>query len=432
MSQNMTKIVRDISFAALLPFLTLVLWLVGCADESSGEPVILPQQISSFVLYPNDVAANDSASNHVSNGLQILVHPKVSYALSFDRDSSIEETPVLQLFRFGAVRNGDSVTISHVRTLEAREEDGRLVYEFFCEEQSRNIWVSSLVLDGGFYKGTTRHARLTAEGTYSDTLSLNLVVTGKIDFIEDDMTVEKFAKQLLDGFRTHFTSVTIDTLYVRYANEHPTLGSKYPANEPWLAGRSSSDYFVTELGGWPEAEVKNALDIVLVHRIELDWVLGYSLMYSGNLSDGNGSTVVIGAYNKTPKGELGVTSASMVATAVHESGHFFGLRHTTSTQADFNVDFDYSNYEDGFSDTPYCPGLLKSGLLKKHDEDGIPDYALPNALTGRFAASPVSFDVADCPDATNMMFPAVNDSGSASFTAQQLEHIRKNLMVFPH
>ena len=32
----------------------------------------------------------------------------------------------------------------------------------------------------------------------------------------------------------------------------------------------------------------------------------------------------------------------------------------------------------------------------------------------------------------NMMFPAVNEDGVDGFTEQQLEHIRKNLRVYPH
>lgn len=419
---------KKVFYILWIPFL---LALAGCTEEPAGEPVLLPDRISAYALYPNDVAANDSASNHVVNGLQLLVHPKGSYTLSFDRDSSISELPELQLFRLGSTTDDGKVLTSHVRSLEPREENGRLVYKFVCEENDRNVWVSTLVLDKEFYKGTTRHAKLEAEGPYSDTLTLNLIVAGRIDFMDSSMTVDMFAEQMLKEFRKYYTSIVIDTLYVRYAHEHPTLGRKYPADQPWYAGRSSSDFFVSELGGWPEPFMKKALDIILVHRIELDWVLGYSLMYSGNLYGGQGSTVVIGAYNKSPTGESPLSARSMILTAIHETGHFFGLRHTTSTQADFEVDYDLSNYEDGFDDTPYCSDLLKSGLLKRDGSKKISDFKLPLSRVS-FASSENGYGLNACPDSRNMMFPAVNEEGVEGFTEQQLAHVRKNLMLFPH
>ena len=90
MSQNMTK---KVFYILWIPFL---LALAGCTEEPVGEPVLLPDRISAYALYPNDVAANDSASNHLVNGLQLLVHPMGSYTLSFDRDSSISELPELR------------------------------------------------------------------------------------------------------------------------------------------------------------------------------------------------------------------------------------------------------------------------------------------------------------------------------------------------
>lgn len=426
MSQNGTKKIF------LLLFFLLIAGFLGCSENSSGEPVVLPRYISPFALYPNDLARNDSASAYVVEGVQLPVHPKASYKLSFDKDANIKDAPTLELFRLGETLDDGKVLTRHVRTLEPREENGRYVYEFLCEEQERNVWLTTLVLDGELYKGSTKHARLEAEGAFSDTLSLNLIVSGKIDFYEPDMDIDTFAKRMLEKFRQYYTSITIDTLYVRYAHEHPTVGANYPPNEPWIAGRSSSDYFLVELGGWPERRVNDALDIILVHRIELDGVLGYSLIYGGSLQGGVGSTVVIGAYNKTASGEEGLTASSMIVTAVHETGHFLGLRHTTTTIADFDVEMDYSNYEDGFDDTPFCRDLLHSGLLKKKSEESRSDYAVWPRFKGRFAATEIPFDITNCPDYRNMMFPAINEEGVEGFSQQQLQNIRKNLMVYPH
>ena len=404
--------------------------LLGCSEVDKGEPVLQPSFMSPFTLFPNDPAVSDSVADYLSSGAVLSLHPGASYTLSFEADSAMRETPVLQLFRVGAALDGQRYSVRHVRSLDAVQRDGRYYYDFTCEENDRARWVTSLVLNGEVYKGRVRNVRLDAEGPYQQHFSINLIVVGKIVFPDSSMTVELFADSLLRTFRRFMKGIEIDTLYVRYAHEHPELGNKYPANEPWLAGRSSEDMFVSELGGWPERELKNALDLVLVHRIEMEHVLGYSYLYAGNFGSGDGSTVVIGTREKTPSGEANVSVVEIIETAVHESGHFLGLRHTTSTRSDMEATLDYSVVEDGFEDTPYCRQLLASGLLKRNAV-APSDFAVP-AYRLNMAAATATFNLVDCPDSRNLMFPSVTGEEFEGFSEQQLEHVRKNLTVFPH
>ena len=129
----------------------------------------------------------------------------------------------------------------------------------------------------------------------------------------------------------------------------------------------------------------------------------------------------------------------IIHTALHEAGHFFGLRHTTATSDDIQyvrdgVDYgDYSNVEDGLDDTPYCPGLLKSGLYKT--QNSIESDIYKGSLMGvwNLQGRHTSTGVASCPDVKNEMFPvAVVGVGYDGFTEQQLAIIRKTLMIYPH
>jgi hypothetical protein len=281
--------------------------------------------------------------------------------------------------------------------------------------------------------------RLEGEGAYSDHFSLNLIVVGDVenDFI--GFTLDDLSSEMLKSFRRYYSSktsesVTIDTLYVSFAHQHPSLGKKYPANEPWIAGYSSEDDMLSELGGWPGIE--KALDIVLVHYINADQVLGFSSLFSGEMGGGEGSTVILGAFMKTTYGnEEPVPMNEIVETAIHETAHFFGLRHTTSTTADIrslydDYDYgDYSNLEDGLEDTPYCPQLQRSGLVKSMSSD-MKMYRMSNKSLA--TSNVASFSVDRCPDYDNFMFPVIGNGVKYHFTAQQQAILRANLMLFPH
>ena len=166
--------------------------------------------------------------------------------------------------------------------------------------------------------------------------------------------------------------------------------------------------------------------------------IGYASLFSGNLGGGRFSTVLVGNHvmvNGDPKNERLLSSGEIVETILHETGHFFGLRHTTSTMNDFAVSRDASIIEDGLEDTPVCMELLQRKLMKQPVVES-PRFQLPvmpgNVYERIYWASSDAMIIASCPDASNFMFPASLDEPFEGFSEQQLDIIRRNLMLFPH
>lgn len=429
--KNLCKIFRKVW---QLGYLAAFLLLWGCGDsaDSGNEVTVYPDNYLNYWMYPNDMAKNDSAAANLAHGVILLVHPNASYELSFDVDPTAE-APTMQLFRLYSDANKVNTKMRKVRTLKPKEVDGRYVYSFVCEENELSYWAVSLVEDDHFYEGTVQNVRFLGEGAYSDHLSLNLVLVGNVEENLNGFTVEDLSRELLNSFRKYYSSVVIDTLYVNRSGEHPTLGAKFPNNRPWVASDDSPEGMMFhEFGNWPSAV--EALDIVLVHYIDIYGVLGYSDLFGGNLKGGKRSTVVLGANVKEYGGATPSTLAVIVQTALHETGHFFGLRHTTATSDDLSAFNDYSNIDDGFSDTPVCAGLRKKAMAKEGVGRAtdirvrLRNTRLPDIAGNNLASNIQSL----CPDVLNTMFPLDVNQVYGGFSGQQLATLRANLMIFPH
>ena len=403
-----------------------------------------PDHLISYKIYPNDMAKNDSAAANLARGIALIVHPKASYKLSFEIDSA-RSVPELQLFRTFEIKNDKyHVGFSKVRTLQPTVVGNRYEYSFNCEENQMSIWFTSLGVDGKYYDGEIKDLRFTGVGAYSDHFSINLVVVGEMEKTLDDMNVEEISQLMLKKFREKYYGVTVDTLYVRYAHEHPTVGYKYPADRPWVSGLNSDDYYLSDLTEWPEDEVSHALNIIFVHSINSNNITGFSPLFAGVLGAGKENSIVIGEHVKKSSEEiLSLSSMNIVMTAIHEAGHFFGLRHTSTTARDLNQVLtledgsdgnigDWSNIEDGLTDTPFCEYILRSGLYKQADEEDH-TKVIPNAVyMGNAGYAPKS-PIYQCKDIGNIMFPVtVDEYEDGSFTRQQMELIRSSLMIFPH
>lgn len=102
------------------------------------------------------------------------------------------------------------------------------------------------------------------------------------------------------------------------------------------------------------------------------------------------------------------SSEQIINTIVHETGHYFGLRHTTSNPSELKNDIDKSNVEDGLKDTPYCKAIHL--------------YDIGN------------IDVSMCKDASNILFPYnyTNRIINKAYTAGQIRLFKKNLTLIEH
>lgn len=408
--------------------LGLLILLLGCYSEDK-DVILSPDNGLHYGLYPNDRAKNDSVSRYLAYGAYILVQPNGSYTLSFAVDSSFLP-PVLQLHRITLSENKTRYFSKRVRSLKPVEKEGRWIYSFICEESDPIMWATTLLGEGDtYYQGKVNNVFFEGDGPYSKSFSLNLVVTGLFEETADGLNEKRLASKMLAAFRKSYEGITIDTIYIRHAENHPTATGRYPADEPWLAGKSSDDVMLSELGGWTEPGVYEALDLVLVHRIDQNGILGYSPLFGENLGGGEHSTVVLGVYMKKGNSEEHLHSDRIIETAIHETGHFFGLRHTTSTLEDMRALNDYSSFEDGIEDTEWCEKILFYGLSQKGTSK-MSDVFVRRPFVPKIYAGVFDFD--GCPDASNIMFPYVTSSSPDGFSDGQLDLVRRNLSLFLH
>ena len=419
-------------------FFLSALWafsFTSCSMVADGDDeVVLKPDTSRFIvhkLFPNDMAKNDSASVNVARGIMLVVHPGASYKLSFDVDSTMP-APELQLFRPYSVGAG-LFNLSKVRTLAPTIVDNRYVYSFNCEEKEMTVWYTSLGVDGQYYEGEVNNISFTGIGSNSENFAINLVVVGAVEKTKDGMELDEFSRYMLSAFREKYYGVQIDTLYVRYAHEHPTLGSKYQADYPWIAGINSDDVFLGDLASSIDTEHHNTLNIFLVNRLKGDNLMGLSRLFVGALGAYKDNAIVVGQYFSDGKGKIvQLSSYDIVMTMVHESGHFFGLRHTSATSLDMKqyvggdektgiLVGDWSNIEDGMTDTPFCDYVLRYGYDKGSEGlNGVSDVLPPQGIY-------------ECKDLDNIMFPInTNEHHEVSFTKQQMDLIRSTLSIIPH
>ena len=290
------------------------------------------------------------------------------------------------------------------RVVEPIEKNGRLFYPLdsvLLDSMDGWSYVQLYNEDFSPYEESLTSVFIADESlkTFSLDFNVNLIVVGKYMGTSDDVPVDELAIIIKDRMNLALNpgGISVRNVELLYAESHPVVGENFPSTKEIVIPRSSPRGDIDSLGRWPGHD--GSINLVLgayIYDVEDPFIGGFS-PYAGQIYydefENKGSYIVIGSRNRGSEEKYSSTVIANIA--LHELGHFLGLKHTT----------EYGGEEfDKLEDTPECPGMVKDG----------PGYDL-------------------CPDRHYIMFPQGGFGWEyKTFSAQQMDAIRFYLTVTPH
>lgn len=425
-------------------FLFLILLLSNCTKpvESNQRWALIEDSVRKWTtsgypisLYPNDANHGDSVLVQFERGIFIETRPGVNFSLVIDYTG--DDMPELNLFN---TEKDLDLTIIQGKSIA----NG---VQFEWEQPAGEVvsYVASLSSGDEALKGQVTSVEYTGVGGEAKPLGINVHFIGLDSRYPTVESRESIAQYIVSEMAEIYGAggVTMGQVEILTGAEHPLYGSilKDASNlsfnpDPilWeIEFNGSQSLSIDSLSGGLDASMRSNLDIVIVPYIQGIGYVGIAPFFGRTLGSGYSSAAVVGASTQLSSIRYEENSDSLMAnTLAHEIGHFLGLRHTTSTATDMQVNGDRSILEDGLVSTPFDEGC-QTGLSKRIASGAGGCQTLwirnPHHQT-QYRVSKLVSSNQNCSDSDNLMFPVVvSGVEQREFTAEQGHLVQQTLSV---